>query len=103
MNRYCQTWIQEWCEENGWTDLFVERRDYWAFPPHAVIPMPIPNQVLQRIKANKGMSPEEKIWGTIACLAAIAGAGLSYWLHSPMPLMAAFSFCAITVARFEED
>jgi hypothetical protein len=103
MNKYCKVWIQEWCNENGWTDLFIERRDYWAFPPHAVMPMPIPNQALQVIKAQKGMSPQEKVWCAAAWTAAIAGAAFTYFLQSPMPLVTAFIFCAITVAQFEDD
>lgn len=103
MKKYCKAWIQDWCQENGWTDLFVERRDYWAFPPQAVMPMPIPTQALQVIKAEKGMSPQEKVWCGAAWAAAIAGATITYFLQSPMPLVAAFIFCAITVAQFEDD
>ncbi|MBD2464301.1 hypothetical protein H6G89_25180 [Oscillatoria sp. FACHB-1407] len=103
MNKYCKAWIQEWCQENGWTDLFLERRDYWAFPPHAVMPMPIPTEALQLIKAEKGMSPEERLWCASAWFAAVTGALLTYWLQSPMPLVAAFAFSAIAVAKFEDD
>jgi hypothetical protein len=31
MKKFCTEWIQEWCQENGWTDLFTVRREYWAF------------------------------------------------------------------------
>jgi len=103
MNKYCKAWIEEWCNENGWTDLFVERRDYWAFPPHAVMPMPIPAQVLQLIKAQKGMSPQERLWCSAGWTAAIAGAALTYAWQSPMPLVAVFAFCALAVAQFEEN
>ena len=103
MNKYCKTWVQEWCQENGWTDLFIERRDYWAFPPHGVMPVPIPVQALQVIKAEKGMTLQEKLWCATAWTAAIAGASLTYGLQSPMPLVAAFAFCAVTVAKFEDE
>jgi hypothetical protein len=103
MNRYRFEWIQDWCQANGWSDPFVERRAYWAFPPCAVLPMPIPPQVLQEIKAEKGLSRDEKIWFTAAGLAGVIGIALSSWLACPIPLVAAFAFCAIVVALFEED
>ncbi len=54
MKHYSDEWIEEWCQENGWTDLFVERSNsYWAFPPGAVMPEPIPAQALRVIKAKK--------------------------------------------------
>lgn len=103
MNKYCIDWIQEWCCENGWTDLFVERREYWAFPPHAVMPMPIPADALHTIKLEKGLSVPEKIWFGTAWLATLGSVVLSYSLECPMPLVAAFAFCALIVARTEED
>jgi len=102
MNRYCFDWIQDWCQENGWTDLFVERRDYWAFPPGAVMPMPIPGDVLQQIKAERGSSPTERAWQATAWISAGIAIVLSYLIKSPMPLVMAFAFGAITVAQFEE-
>jgi hypothetical protein len=103
MNRFAAQWIDEWCAKNGWTDWFKERSDYWAFPPHAVMPVPIPRTVLQTIKAQKGMCFEEKLWCLGAVGSAIAGGGLSYVLASPMPAVAAFAFCAMIVARLDED
>ncbi|MBD2075705.1 hypothetical protein H6F86_17775 [Phormidium sp. FACHB-592] len=103
MNHYAAQWIEDWCAENGWTDLFQERTDYWAFPPNAVMPVPIPTQVLRSIKANQGLCVEEKIWCTAAGLSAIIAASLSYFFATPMPLVAAFAFCAIVVARMEDD
>ncbi|MEA5517105.1 hypothetical protein [Nodularia sp. UHCC 0506] len=30
MTHYSLDWIEAWCQENGWTELFVERRNnYW--------------------------------------------------------------------------
>ena len=38
MERYSIQWIEAWCVENGWTDLFIERGgNYWAFPPGGVM------------------------------------------------------------------
>ncbi|MBD2512615.1 hypothetical protein H6G91_36385 [Nostoc muscorum FACHB-395] len=30
-----------WCNQRGWTDLFVYEGRFWAFPPCAVLPLPI--------------------------------------------------------------
>lgn len=104
MNHYCYTWIEDWCKENGWTDLFVrERKEYWAFPPNAVMPLPVPSQALRLIKAKQGLSPDERKW----CLTAIGVSALSalftYLLQSPMPLVSAFAVCAMIVAQLEVE
>lgn len=103
MKHFCDDWIQEWCENNGWTDWFLERRDYWAFPPHGVMPLPIPKQTLMEIKSAKGFSPEEKIWLSVSIAISVFGALFSYAFHCPMPLVFAFAFTAIIVANFETD
>lgn len=102
-NSYSFEWIKEWCQENGWTDLFLERRSYWAFPPGAVMPVPVPHQVLQEIKARKGLSPSEKVWQATAWGVALASVGFTYLSQSPMPLVAAFAFCAIAVAQLDVE
>jgi hypothetical protein len=103
MIHYSPQWIQDWCNDNGWTDWFLERSRYWAFPPNAVMPVPIPADALRTIKAQKGLCAEEKIWCFSAVFSAVSGVLLSYFLASPMPAVAAFAFCAITVARMEDD
>lgn len=104
MNHYSYTWIEDWCRDNGWTELFVpQKNNYWAFPPNAVMPMPIPTQVLRQIKTEKGLSREERRWATIATSLAIFAAGLSYLAESPMPIVAAFAFCAFIVAHMEVE
>lgn len=30
-----------WCDQRGWTDLFVNEGHFWAFPPSAVLPLSI--------------------------------------------------------------
>jgi nitric oxide synthase oxygenase domain/subunit len=103
MNHYCEQWIADWCEENGWTDWFRERSKYWAFPPNAVMPVPIPLPVLRTIKAEKGLSPDERNW----CLVILVSAGLAlvvgYLIASPVPLVGAFAMAAIVVAQLEDD
>lgn len=103
MNHFAPQWIEEWCQENGWTDWFLECSRYWAFPPNAVMPVPIPTAVLRAIKAQKGMCFEEKAWCFAIVGSAIAGAISTYYLGSPVPLMAAFIFGAVTVARMDDD
>lgn len=104
MRHYCDTWVQEWCEDNGWTELYMERRNfYWAFPPHAVIPEPIPNRILQAIKAEKGLCLEEKIWFFAATVLTLLGIVFSFVLHCPMPIVFAFAVDAVTVAQLEVE
>jgi hypothetical protein len=104
MKHFCDDWIQEWCEENGWTDLFVERYNhYWAFPPNAVMPEPIPWKTLRFIKSKKGLCREERFWLAAAITVTILGATLTTLLKSPMPLVFAFAFGAITVAQLEME
>jgi hypothetical protein len=102
MNHYCLTWIEDWCTENGWTDLFTpNRNEFWAFPPHGVMPLPIPNQVLSLIKAERGLSVDEKRWRLAAIVSTAIAILASYLSQCPMPLVAAFIFCAIVVAQLE--
>jgi len=104
MKHYCDNWIQEWCEDNGWTELYRERCDfYWAFPPHAVIPEPIPSRILKAIKAEKGLCLEEKVWFFAATLLTLLGIVLSFVLKCPMPIVFAFAFDAVTVAQLEVE
>lgn len=103
MNHYCDQWIQDWCEEHGWTDWFREQRQYWAFPPNAVIPLPIPSEALYLIKQQKGLSTDEQAWCLAAMLSAVLAAVSSYVLSSPIPLVMAFAFCAVIAARLEVE
>ncbi|AKG24662.1 hypothetical protein [Calothrix sp. 336/3] len=104
MKHYRHEWIEEWCQENGWTDLFEERsNNYWAFPPGAVMPEPIPYQVLRLIKSEKGMTCEERFWSIVAVMATMLGAFVTFWLKCPIPLVAAFALNAVTVAQLEVE
>jgi hypothetical protein len=101
MKHYCEQWIHDWCQLNGWTELYIERSQYWAFPPGAVMPEPIPPKVLRLIKAEKGLSPSEKWWSISAVILTLIAAISSYLLKCPMPIVFAFAFGAITVALME--
>ena len=104
MKHYRDEWIQEWCEKNGWTDVFMERYDnYWAFPPGAVMPEPIPTKIMRTIKADKGLCFEEKLWLALAAIITSISIASSYFFKCPMPLVFAFAFTAITTARLEVE
>lgn len=104
MRHFQDEWVQEWCENNGWTDLFRERYSfYWAFPPGAVMPEPIPQKALRLIKTEKGLSAEEKKWLAMGVIASVAAAISTYFLASPMPIVLAFAFDAIMVAHLEVE
>ena len=104
MKHYADEWIQEWCQDNGWTDLIVERKNtYWAFPPGAVMPEPIPSKALRKIKAQKGLSGEERWWTIISVAGTMLAAAVSFIFKCPMPMVGAFAFCAVTVAQLEVE
>lgn len=102
MQHFHDEWIQEWCDRNGWTDLFRERcNHYWAFPPNCVMPEPIPQKVMRLIKNEKGLSHSEQKWLIFAAIFTVVALLTSCWWMSPMPLMLAFGFDAITFASMD--
>lgn len=104
MRHYCDEWIQEWCDGNGWTEPMLAGYNlYWAFPPNAVMPEPIPGDILRLIKSEKGFTRDEKVWLGLAVGVSILGSVLSYSLKCPLPLVSAFAFAAITAARLEVE
>ncbi|MEA5470613.1 hypothetical protein [Spirulina sp. 06S082] len=104
MRHYQQQWIDEWCMENGWTDLYRERSgNYWAFPPHAVMPEPIPSSILKTIKSHKGWCREEQVVIGTAVLSTLGSIGLSFFFKCPIPMVFAFGIGAIASALLEMD
>lgn len=104
MKHYCDKWIEDWCRENGWTEVFIERpNSYWAFPPGAVMPEPIPVHVLETIKFEKGWCLEERIWSILAVASTIIASILSFCFKCPIPMVFAFAFSAVTVAQLEVE
>lgn len=104
MQHFQDEWIQEWCNANGWTEFFRERaNNYWAFPPGAVMPEPIPSKILRLIKSQKGMSWEEQYWSCLAVIFSLLAGGITLWSENPLPLLFAFAFAAVTVARLEVE
>ncbi|WP_404784800.1 hypothetical protein [Altericista sp. CCNU0014] len=103
MPRVLHQYIQQWCQEHGWTDLFVEQRQFWAFPPGSVLPVPVPTHALEGFYSEREMSPH-------VCLLSLSSIGLSLLsvfltvrTLSPVPLLAAFGCCAIAAALLEEE
>lgn len=104
MKHFCDTWIHDWCAEHGWTDPVMEPlNQYWAFPPGAVMPEPIPIDELKLIKSQQGLSSQEKVWSTTAIAFAVIMAWLSYVFKCPMPLIAGFAYAAFVAAGLEVD
>lgn len=67
------------------------------------MPEPIPTKALRVIKAQKGLCGEERFWSISAVIVTIVATVLSYFLKSPMPIVFAFAFGAITVAILEVE
>ncbi len=62
MNKQQEEQVRKWCEDNNWTDLFIHENKFYAFPPHAVIPLPVP------IEENK-IKPESREYNHLLYLA----------------------------------
>jgi hypothetical protein len=104
IQHFHEEWVSDWCQENGWTDLFMERKNnYWAFPPGAVMPEPIPAKVLRLIKSEKGMTSSERFWSISALVGTVVAVISTYVLKCPMPMILAFAFDAVTAARLEVE
>ena len=102
MRHYRDEWIHEWCEDSGWTEpTLVSANFYWAFPPNAVMPEPIPAEILRLIKSEKGFTLEEKKWLGAAVGFSVLCAVISIFWQCPLPLVMAFAFSALTVARLD--
>lgn len=67
------------------------------------MPEPIPTEALKEIKAEKGFCGEERLWSMAAVMVSLVAVLLSYCLKSPMPIVVAFAFGAITVGLLEVE
>lgn len=104
MRHYSDEWLLEWCAENGWTDLYQERPDhYWAFPPGAVMPQPIPNSVLYDIKNTKGWCAQERFLVGLGWAIAALSVLMIGLMRSPFPLVLVFVDGAIVSALLEVE
>lgn len=80
MDKFQKNEAQKWCESNGWTDLFVQESVYYAFPPGAVIPLPVPVPVNHKryFRSLNGLAIGAVLavaWGINFALAS----GLWFW------------------------
>ena len=41
---------EQWCQQNGYTDLFRRNGEWWAFPPNGVMP----------VRLKNALAPEDK-------------------------------------------
>lgn len=104
MQHYSEEWLLEWCTENGWTDLYQERPDhYWAFPPGAVMPQPIPTRALYDIKSTKGWCAQERILVVVGWAIAALSVLMTGLMRSPFPLVLVFVDGAIVSALLEVE
>jgi hypothetical protein len=94
-------YVVGWCQEHGWTDLFIDHYQYWAFPPGAVMPLPVPTDVLQDFQSNRPQNATP-LYVLILLLSGIA-AVCSWLQRSPMPLVFAFCISAMAVGLLDEQ
>jgi hypothetical protein len=103
MVKYSQEFAIAWCQENGWTDFFTAQYRYWAFPPGAVMPLPLPAAALQILNTPKVLTAKAKLAYGIAVMAGLVAILGTYWLNSPMPLVLGFATCAISFAAIDDE
>jgi hypothetical protein len=103
MSRVLHQYIQQWCQAHGWTDLFVEQRQFWAFPPGSVLPVPVPTYALEGFYSAYEMTPQVGLLNLSSMGVTLGAVLLTVVTLSPVPLLVAFGYCAIAVALLEED
>jgi len=54
MDKSIERHIKKWCEDSRWTDLFVHKGQFYAFPPGAVVPLAVPTEVIESVKNIRG-------------------------------------------------
>jgi hypothetical protein len=103
MSRSFYQYLQQWCQEHDWTDLFVEQFQFWAFPPGSVIPVPIPTYALEGFYRRRKISIPFRL-----LILAVIGVSLLAVVRtvltlSPMPLVFAFGLCMFVFAVLDEE
>lgn len=104
MNRQQEEQVRQWCKDNNWTDLFIHENKFYAFPPHAVIPLPVP------IEENK-IEPESRQYNYLLYLAITIDSFIFLqmlsrfiflpWLSFKVTLSAIFgALCVLAVIEF---
>lgn len=95
-------YLSQWCRDNGWTDLFVERYQFWAFPPGSVLPLPLPSAVLEDIHSQHYHRLKYSVSYAAIVVGIMLATGLSVLAHSPMPVIAMFAVSAIAVGILDD-
>jgi hypothetical protein len=96
-------YLQRWCQEHGWTDLFMDQCQFWAFPPGAVLPLPIPAYAFEGFHSTGAPSARSGwLLNAMAIVCTIVGIVLTTITFSPIPLLAAFAVSAAAVALVED-
>ena len=60
---------QRWCQQNGYSDCFYQHGSWWAFPPHAVIPVKIHEAI--DIKQTKAQRVQVKYYSIALSIALL--------------------------------
>lgn len=101
MKHYRDEWIREWCDANGWSDLYAENNLYWAFPPNGVMPQPIPIETMRSIKRKNGLSQQEKRCTVGLIILTATALAFTILYSTPMFLLLAFSVASLTIALLD--
>ncbi|MCG9893082.1 MAG: hypothetical protein MH252_18665 [Thermosynechococcaceae cyanobacterium MS004] len=96
-------YLQHWCQEQGWTDLFIEHRQFWAFPPGSFMPVPVPRSAIERFYDKHTLSPQAKILSLAVLVLALGAIAWTALTLSPIPLLLGFACCAIAVGLQEPE
>lgn len=99
--KYSLDVARAWCQENGWTDLFIEQYRLWAFPPGGVMPLPLPQSALQEVQLDASLSPRQVLSQSLVFAAAISSILTSFATHSPVVLVVGFAASALAVGLGE--
>lgn len=95
-------YLTHWCQKHGWTDLFVDRYQFWAFPPGGVLPLPVPNSVIEGFYSQRHITKRHWCCYMLSICSTAIAIPLTIVSHSPMPLIAAFACGAIAVGLLDE-
>ncbi len=99
--KYSLEVARAWCQENGWSDLFIEQYRLWAFPPGGVMPLPLPECALQEVNFDAALTSRQVLSQALVFTAAISSILTSFATHSPVVLVVGFAACALAVGLGE--
>lgn len=104
MRYFCDVWIEEWCEVNGWMDLFMERFNYyWVFFFGVVMLEFIFGKIFWVIKLEKGFCEEEKVWLIVVVVVFVLAIGFVFLFKNFMFVVLVFVFDVVIVGCLEME